>query len=152
MIRNSNDETNFPHKLLLTNKQVSKFRKAFTNSWSANINFSKNQLPEMINSGGILGELLVALPYTAFKAGMQQIIKTAPELTKYATKYIVYKGLDRLKKDFSISEGSKKTLKNNEIKDILNEVSLYKIEEFYQKKLLEKLLVKKEDFQIFLDH
>ena len=105
MIRNSNDETNFPHKLLLTNKQVSKFRKAFTNSWSANINFSKNQLPEMINSGGILGELLVALPYTAFKAGMQQIIKTAPELTKYATKYIVYKGLDRLKKDFSISEG-----------------------------------------------
>ena len=106
----------------------------------------------MINSGGILGELLVALPYTAFKAGMQQIIKTVPELTKYATKYIVHKGLDRLKKDFSISEGSEKTLKNNEIKDILNEVSLYKIEEFYQKKLLEKLLVKKEDFQIFLDH
>ena len=31
MIRNSNDETNFPHKLLLTNTQVSTNRKAIAN-------------------------------------------------------------------------------------------------------------------------
>ena len=31
MIRNSNDETNFPHKLLLTNTQVSTNRKAIPN-------------------------------------------------------------------------------------------------------------------------
>ena len=31
LIRNSNDKTNFPHKLLLTDTQVSKIRKAFGN-------------------------------------------------------------------------------------------------------------------------
>ena len=33
----SNDENNFPHKLLLTNTRVSKLRKAFANGSSANI-------------------------------------------------------------------------------------------------------------------
>ena len=35
IIGDSNDENNFPHKLLLTNTQVSRFRKAFSNgsSW-----------------------------------------------------------------------------------------------------------------------
>ena len=32
-----NDENNFPHKLLLTNTQVSKFCKAFANNSLANI-------------------------------------------------------------------------------------------------------------------
>ena len=41
LIRNSNDETNFPHKLLLTNTQVSKIRKVFANGSSANIKVSK---------------------------------------------------------------------------------------------------------------
>ena len=36
-IESSNDETNFSHKLLLTNTQVSKIRKPFTNGLSANI-------------------------------------------------------------------------------------------------------------------
>ena len=31
MIGNSDYETNFPHKLLLTNRQVANFRKAFAN-------------------------------------------------------------------------------------------------------------------------
>ena len=34
---NSNDETNFPHKLLLTDTQVSEIHEAFTNGSSANI-------------------------------------------------------------------------------------------------------------------
>ena len=55
LIGNSNDETNFPHKLLLTDTQVSKIRKAFKNGSSANIKFSKTQLPKMIQSGRILG-------------------------------------------------------------------------------------------------
>ena len=33
----SNDENNLPHKLLLTNTQVSKLHKAFANNSSANI-------------------------------------------------------------------------------------------------------------------
>ena len=37
MIGNSDDETNFPDKLLLTNRQVATFRKAFVNHTSAYI-------------------------------------------------------------------------------------------------------------------
>ena len=39
----SNDKTNFPHKLLLTNTQVFRFCKAFANGLSANIKLSKTQ-------------------------------------------------------------------------------------------------------------
>ena len=41
MIGNSDDETNFPHKLLLTNKQITNLRKAFTNHTSTDIKLSK---------------------------------------------------------------------------------------------------------------
>ena len=44
IVGDSNNEYNFPHKLLLTNTQVSKFRKAFANNSSANINFIKNSV------------------------------------------------------------------------------------------------------------
>ena len=37
MIGNSDDETNFSHKLKLTNTQVSNLREAFANNLSANI-------------------------------------------------------------------------------------------------------------------
>ena len=41
---NYDDETNLPHKLLLTNAQVSRLRKTCPNSSSANKKFSKTQL------------------------------------------------------------------------------------------------------------
>ena len=40
----SNDENNFPHKLLISNRQISKLRKAFANNSSTNIKLSKTQL------------------------------------------------------------------------------------------------------------
>ena len=49
----------------------------------------------MIQSGGILGELLV-VPYEALKGGTQELIKKAQELTRIATKYFVNKGINRL--------------------------------------------------------
>ena len=49
--------TNFPHKLLLTNTQVSKIRKAFANGSSANIKFSKTQLSKFSQSGGFIDVL-----------------------------------------------------------------------------------------------
>ena len=55
MIGNSNDETNFPHKLLLTNRQVANLRKAFANHRSTYIKLSKTQLSKMIQLGGFLG-------------------------------------------------------------------------------------------------
>ena len=51
MISNSN-ETNFPHKLLLTNRPALRFPKAFANGSSANINLSKPQLHKIGQSGG----------------------------------------------------------------------------------------------------
>ena len=42
MIGNSDDETNFSHKSLLTNRQTLKLRKAFNNHTSADIKFLKH--------------------------------------------------------------------------------------------------------------
>ena len=44
MIGNSGDETNFPDKLLLTNRQLSNLRKAFASHSSTNIKLSKSSL------------------------------------------------------------------------------------------------------------
>ena len=52
------NETNFLHKLLLTNRQVSNLRKAFANHSSADIRLSKTQLSKMIQSRRFLGKLL----------------------------------------------------------------------------------------------
>ena len=58
MIGDSDDETNFSHELLLTGRQISSIRKAFSNNSSVDIKFSKTQLSKMIQSGGFLGKLL----------------------------------------------------------------------------------------------
>ena len=58
MVSNSNDNTNFPHELLLTNRQVANIRKAFANNSSIDIKLSKTQLSKMIQSGGFLRNLL----------------------------------------------------------------------------------------------
>ena len=58
MIVNSNDEINFAHELLLTNKQVANLRKAFANNPSTDIKLSKTQSSKMIQSGRSLGGLL----------------------------------------------------------------------------------------------
>ena len=58
VIGDSNDENNFPHKLSLTNTQVSRLRKAFANNSSANIKSSKTQLHKIGQSGGFSGRLL----------------------------------------------------------------------------------------------
>ena len=55
------NETNFPHKLLLTNRQVSNLRKVFANNSSIDIKLSQSQLSKMIQSGGFLGRLLSPL-------------------------------------------------------------------------------------------
>ena len=49
-IGSSNDGTNFPHRLLLTDTKVSKFLKAFANGSSANIRLSKSQLSKIVHS------------------------------------------------------------------------------------------------------
>ena len=52
------DETNFPHKLLLMNRQVANLRKTFANKSSTDIKLLKTQLSKMIQLEGFLGRLL----------------------------------------------------------------------------------------------
>ena len=69
MIGNSNDETDFLHELLLTDRQVSTILKVFSNNSSDNIKFSKTQLSKFIQSGGFLAKVFGPL----LKAGLPLI-------------------------------------------------------------------------------
>ena len=70
MVSNSNDNSNFPHELLLTNRQVANIRKAFAKNTSTDIKLSKTQLSKMIQSGGFLGNLLGKLAGPLMKVAM----------------------------------------------------------------------------------
>ena len=72
------NETNFPHKLLLIDRQVSNLRKAFTNHSSTNIKLSKTQFSKVIQSGGFLGRLLGPL----LKTGLPLITNVIKPLAK----------------------------------------------------------------------
>ena len=72
------DETNFPHKLLLTNRQVANLRKSFPNNLSTDIKLSKTQLSKMMQSGGFLGRLLGLL----LKTGLPLIKNVINPLAK----------------------------------------------------------------------
>ena len=58
MIGNFDTQTNFPHKLSLTDRQVANFRKPFANNSSSDIKLSKTQTSKMIQSRGYLGRRL----------------------------------------------------------------------------------------------
>ena len=68
------DETNFPHKLLLTNRQAANLRKAFANYLSADIKLTKTHLSNMAQLGGFLGRFLGPLLKTGLRL-MKNVIK-----------------------------------------------------------------------------
>ena len=73
------DETNFPHKLLLTSRQVANLGKAFANYLSTDIKLSKTQISKMIQSGGFFGRLLGPLLKTGIplmKNGIKPLAKS----------------------------------------------------------------------------
>ena len=72
------NETNFPHKLLLTNIQVVNLCKIFTNKSSTDIKLSETQLSKMIQSGRFLGRLLCPL----LEAGLLLIKNVIKPLAK----------------------------------------------------------------------
>ena len=82
------NETNFPHKLLLTNRQVSNLCKAFANHLSADIKLSKTQLSKLIQSGGFLGirYLIFKLLYLGFKL-LDPLLTTGLPLIKNVIKH-----------------------------------------------------------------
>ena len=69
MIVNSDDETNFPHELLIIDRHFSHVRNVFSNISSIDIKLSKTQLSKLIKLGGFLGRLLGPL----LKAGLPLI-------------------------------------------------------------------------------
>ena len=72
------NKTKFPHKLLLTNRQVPNLCKAFANHLSADIKLSKTQLSKMIQSGGFLGRVFGPL----LKTGLPLIKNLIKPLAK----------------------------------------------------------------------
>ena len=68
------NETNFSHKLLLTDREVLNLRKSFANNSSDDIKLSKTQLSKMIQSGGFLSRLLRPLLKTGLPL-MKSVIK-----------------------------------------------------------------------------
>ena len=73
-----NNETNFPHELLLTDRKVSNLRKSFVNNSSADIKLSKTQLSKMIQSGAFLSRLIGPL----LKTGLPLIKNVIKPLAK----------------------------------------------------------------------
>ena len=78
IIGDCNDQTNFPHELLLRDRQASSIRKAFSNNSSVDIKFWKTQLSKMIQPEGFLGRLLGPL----LKTGIPLIKNVITPLAK----------------------------------------------------------------------
>ena len=55
------DENDLPHELLLTARQKTKLRNAFSNNMSTDLKLSQAQISKIIQSGGYLGSLLSKL-------------------------------------------------------------------------------------------
>ena len=72
------NEINFLHRLLLSNRQVANLHKAFANYLSADIKLSKTQLSKIVESGGLLGRLLGPL----LKTGLPSIANVIKPLAK----------------------------------------------------------------------
>ena len=78
IVEDSNHENNIPHKLLITNTQVSKLCKAFANNSSANMKLSKTQLHKIVQSEGFWGRLLGPL----LKTGLPLMANVLKPLAK----------------------------------------------------------------------
>ena len=78
MVGDSHDKIHFPHKLLLTNRQIANLRKAFANNLSTDIKLSKTQIFKMIQVEGFLGRLFGLL----LKTGLLLIKNVIKPLAK----------------------------------------------------------------------
>ena len=114
LIGNCNDDTNFSHKLLLTNAQVSRIHKSFANGLLFSKNFSKTQLPMMTQSGGVVFGMPI------FENISSSVAKKAADIVRSVGKYFLDKQIDKFDKEYKTGEGLGITRKNNEIEDYEN--------------------------------
>ena len=148
MIGYSDDETNFPHKLLLTNRQVADLRKASDNHTATDIKFSKTQLSKMIQSGPFLCKLLGQL----LKARLSLMKNVAQSLAKSvliplgltSVALAAYAGIH--KKVLGSGHNTTLIISNKEMEDVLKIVKsledsgllLKGVSEIIQKKMRQK--------------
>ena len=107
----SNDETNFRHKQLLTDAQVSRFCKTFTNNSSANVTLSKTQLSKMVQSGEFFtpsGPLTIFGSLPPVKIINSIVSSYEKELKKMDSKKLEDKGIDNLLVDKGLNIIGKK--------------------------------------------
>ena len=120
MISNSDDKTNFPHKLLLTNRKIANLRKV-TKKTSTEIKFSKNNLSKIMQLEGRLGRLLGPL----LKAGLPLIKNVIQPLAKSflitleLTSAALAAGGGIHKKILGSGHNTTLAISNGEMKDIL---------------------------------
>ena len=88
VVGESNNETNFPHKLLSTDTQVLRLYKAFANGLSANIKLSKTKLSRMVQSGGSFLGSIENLPHKLIMAGIKKK-KKKENVVKNAHQYLL---------------------------------------------------------------
>ena len=147
VVRDSNNEIDFPHKLLLTNTQVSKLRKAFANNSSANIKLSKTQLHKIGPSGGLIGCLLGPLLKTGLpligNVAKSVLIPLGLTAAASATDAAIHKKM--FESGFTIQ-----VISNEERNDIMNIVKSLKdsglLIKGVRKQLKMKQKSKREDF------
>ena len=118
LIGNSDDETNFPHKLLLTNRQVANLRKAFASHTLTDIKSSKTQLSKMIQLGGFVGRLLGPLLKTRLPL-LKSVIKPLSMLGLTAAASVTDTAIN---KKILGSETRTLIISNAEMNDILKVV------------------------------
>ena len=116
MVGDSNDNTNFPHELLLTNRQVANIHKAFAKNTSTDIKLSKTQLSKMIQSGGFLGKLLGKLAGPLMKVAMPLVKNVLAPLGLSAAMFAID---GSIKKKMLGSGATTLIISNDEMDDIL---------------------------------
>ena len=120
------NETNFPHQLLLTHRQVANIRKAFANNSSIDIKLSKPQLSKMIQSGAFFGTLLGPL----LKTGLPLIKNVIKPLAKSVLIHLELTAAastadPAIQKKILESGNATLTISNDEIGDITKIVKSY---------------------------
>ena len=132
MIGNSDDETSFPHKLLLTNRQVANLRKGFANNSSTDIKLSKSQLSKMIQSGGDLGRRFGLLLKTGLPL-MKNVIKLLAKILLIPLELTAASSAADagIHKKMLRSRTTTPTISNDEMEDIIKIVNLLKILVYY---------------------
>ena len=119
MIGNSDDEANFPRKLLLTDRQVANLRKAFANHTSTGIKLSKTRLSKIIQSGGFLGRILVPLLKTGLPL-LKSVIESLGLLGLTSASSAIHVGVQ--KKIYGSGSAAALITSYNDIQNILKVV------------------------------